>query len=140
MRRPSIVTTWTQNHGEIAMTLNVPFGSATDKPVAGRQARSGKPAPTVSHGFQRARHPTTGRLLCKFCEDEFTPHDKRQEYCDSACKLAWISFWKTRGPRLAQLMYAYRFKRNRGGLTDLCNEFGDMVETFDRKRRERRDG
>lgn len=115
------------------------LGRPTDNPISGAYGRTRKSGGTVSHGFQRARSAATGLPLCKFCEDEFTPHDKRQEYCDPGCKKAWIGFWKTRGPRLAQLMYAYRYKRMPGALTDMCNEFGDMVIAFDRKRRERQD-
>ena len=115
------------------------LGRPTDSPETAVHGRARKSGGTVNHGFQRERSPITGQLLCKFCREEFTPHDKRQEYCDPECKKAWIGFWKTRGPRLAQLMYAYRYKRTPGALTDLCNEFGDMVEIFDRKRRERRD-
>ena len=91
------------------------------------------------HGFERERCTLTGLPLCRWCWHRFEPHDARQEFCDTSCKARWNRYWEVKGPKLARLMYEFRYQRTDGALTDMCNEFAMMVEKFDRQRRERRD-
>lgn len=88
----------------------------------------------MPHGFERTRDRETRKPLCRYCDRIFTPDDPRQEFCDKTCKQLWKDFWSSRGPRLARMLYSYRYDRKPGALSDMCLEFGDMLKAFDKKR------
>ena len=95
-----------------------------------------KTATAPGHGFKCGHSSATGQRLCRWCDKPFDPKDWRQEFCAKPCKVKWFAWWNGKGASLATALYAYRYQRKPGALSDLCNLFADYVADYERKKKQ----
>lgn len=68
--------------------------------------------------------PNTRR--CTWCDGEFTPDRKTQDFCSDRCRHAFANFWKGKAVQMATALLNWRFARQPGAFSRLCQTISDL--------------